>query len=93
MATEKGIGAAVGVEFEFAAQATAGVVVVGYSVGVSAEASLQVLHGEESTYTGTVANLSSAGFATHAYDWGLFTYAMDDHASGQQFEVINYWVE
>lgn len=93
IAIEKGTGVAVGVEAEFEAKATLGTAVLGFSVGVSNETSLQIVHGEESTYTGTVANLSSSGFATNAYDWGLFTYAMDDHPSGQEFEVINYWVE
>ena len=93
IAFEKGVGVAVGVEAEFETKATLGKVVVGFTVGVSNETSLQITHGEESTYTGTVANLSSSGFADEAYDWGLFTYAIDDHASGQEFEVINYWVE
>ncbi len=93
IAFEKGVGVAVGVEAEFETKATLGKVVVGFTVGVSNETSLQIVHGEESTYTGTVANLSADGFATNAYDWGLFTYAKDDHPSGQEFEVINYWVE
>ena len=93
IAIESGTGVAVGVEAEFEAKATLGTAVLGFSVGVSNETSLQIVHGEESTYTGTVANLSSSGFATNAYDWGLFTYAKDDHPSGQEFEVINYWVE
>lgn len=91
--TEKGIGAAVGVEAEFEAKVTAGVVVAGFTVGVSNESSLQITHGDESTYSGTVANLSATGFGTNAYDWGLFTYVKDDHPSGQEFEVLNYWVE
>ena len=93
IATESGFGGAIGVEVEFEAQATAGIVVAGFSVGVSAESSLQIVHGEESTYTGTVANLPSNTFAENYYGWGLFTYVMDDHVSGQQFEVLNYWVE
>ena len=93
IAFEAGAGVAVGVEAEFEAKATLGIAVVGFTVGVSNETSLQITHGDESTYTGTVANLSSSGFADEAYDWGLFTYAMDDHPSGQEFEVINYWVE
>jgi hypothetical protein len=93
IATESGFGGAIGVEVEFEAQATAGIIVAGFSVGVSAESSLQIVHGEESTYTGTVANLPSSTFAENYYGWGLFTYVMDDHVSGQQFEVLNYWVE
>jgi hypothetical protein len=91
--TENGIGAAIGVESEFEAKVTAGIVVVGFSVGISAEASMQIIHGDESTYTGTVGDLSASSFATHPYSWGLFTYVKDDHPSGQEFEVINYWVE
>ena len=87
------VGAAVGVEAEFEAKVTAGVVVAGFTVGVSNESSLQITHGDESTYSGTVANLSATGFGTNAYDWGLFTYVKDDHPSGQEFEVLNYWVE
>ncbi len=93
IATESGIGGALGVEVEFEAEATAGIIVAGFSVGVSRESSLQIVHGEESTYTGTGANLPASTFADNFYSWGLFTYVMDDHVSGQQFEVLNYWVE
>ena len=93
VATEAGIGVAVGIEAEFAAQVTASGVIAGFSVGVSSESSLQIRHGKESSYTGTVANLPDIYFAANAYDWGLFTYVMDDHASGQKFEILNYWVE
>ena len=93
IATEAGIGVAVGIEAEFAAQVTASGVIAGFSVGVSSESSLQILHGKESTYTGTVANLPDINFAANAYDWGLFTYVMNNHSSGQKFEVLNYWVE
>lgn len=93
VAQETGSTIAYGVEFEFAVQATAGVVVAGYSVGASTEKSLQIVHGEESSYEGTVSNLPSGTFAANGYSWGLYTYVLDDHESGQQFEVINYWVE
>ena len=93
VATEAGIGIAIGVEAEFAAQLTAGGVIAGFSVGIASESSLQILHGSESTYTGTVANLPDSNFAANAYDWGLLTYVMNNHSSGQKFEVINYWVE
>lgn len=93
VATESGLGVAVGVEAEFELEATAGVIVAGFSIGISNETSLQISHGSESTYGGAVANFPSAQFAANSYDWGLFTYVVDDHASGQHFEVINYWVD
>jgi hypothetical protein len=92
VANESGTGAAYGVEAELEVQATAGVVVAGFSVGIDKESSLQIVHGEESSYVGTVSNLPTETFAANGYDWGLFTYIFDDHASGQEFEVINYWV-
>ena len=93
VATESGLGVAVGVEAEFELEATAGVIVAGFSIGISNETSLQISHGSESTYSGAVANLPSTEFAANSYDWGLFTYVMDDHASGQKFEIINFWVD
>jgi VCBS repeat protein len=93
VAIESGLGTAVGIEAEFAAQATVGVLITGFSVGVSFESSLQVIRGRESIYRGSVASFPSEFFSENAYNWGLFTYVMDDHASEQQFEVINYWVE
>jgi len=93
VATESGLGVAVGVEAEFELEATAGVIVAGFSIGISNETSLQISHGSESTYGGAVANLPSTEFAANSYDWGLFTYVMDDHASGQKFEIINFWVD
>lgn len=92
VATETGSTTAYGMEYELEVQATAGVVVAGFSVGVDTESSLQVVHGEESSYVGTVSNLPTETFAANGYDWGLFTYVLDDHESGQEFEVINYWV-
>lgn len=93
VATESGSGTSYGVDFDLEMKATIGVVVAGFSVGVSSENSLQIIHGNESEYTGAVANLPANQFSANAYNWGLFTYVKSDHSSGQQFEVIDYWVE
>jgi hypothetical protein len=93
IATETGSTTAYGMEYELSVQATAGVVVAGFSVGLDTERSLQIVHGEESNYAGAVSNLPTDVFAANGYDWGLYTYVLDDHESGQEFEVINYWVE
>ncbi|MDH5516348.1 MAG: VCBS repeat-containing protein [Gammaproteobacteria bacterium] len=90
---EAGVGVGIGLSVEFEAEATLGFVLAGFSVGVSGENSLQIVHGTESTYTGTVSALPSSTFASNYYSWGLFTYIVDDHPSEQQFEVINYWIE
>jgi hypothetical protein len=82
-----------GMDFSLDVKATAGVVVSGFSVGVGRERSLRISHGEESSYVGTVSNLSEGALATHGYQFGLFTYVHEDRDSGRQFEVVNYWVE
>lgn len=95
VATESGSGTAYGADFDLSVKGTAGTVVAGFSVGTSADKSLQIIHGEESEYTGTVAemNLSTEAYGRNRYGWGLFTYLFDDPVSGQEYEVIHYWVE
>ncbi|NOX76564.1 MAG: VCBS repeat-containing protein [Gammaproteobacteria bacterium] len=88
---ETGTGTTYGVEAEFELQATIGGVVGGFSIGGGTENSLQISHGQESDYSGTVANLSAEHFASNSYSFGLFTYIYK-HPQ-QPFEVINYWVE
>lgn len=95
VATEAGTGVGYGAEFEYSVTASAGALVTGYTVGGSADKSLQIIHGEESEYTGTVADmdLPTAEFGQERYSWGLFTYIFDDPVSAQQYEIVNYWVE
>ena len=35
----------------------------------------------------------AAIFESNQYSFGLFTYVQRDIATGQEFEVVNYWVE
>ncbi len=95
VATESGLGVGYGVDFDLSVRGTVGVVVAGFSVGFSADKSLQIIHGDESEYTGVVADmdLPTSEFGQSRYSWGLFTYIHDDPVSSQQYEVINYWVE
>jgi hypothetical protein len=95
VATESGTGVGYGVDFDLAVKGTVSTVVLGFSVGFSADKSLQIIHGDESEYTGSVAdmNLPTAEFGQERYSWGLFTYIYDDPVAGQQYEVVNYWVE
>jgi len=64
---------------------------VGFSVGLSASRTLAVSHGDSTTYSGTIGSIEKTLFPDNRYSFGLFTYvqALD----GQEFEVINYWVE
>ena len=74
-------------------KATAGGVVGGFTVGGGAGFALEITRGEETIYQGSVGNISEDFFPTEAYSWGLFSYIHEDTASGQTFEVLNYWVE
>lgn len=93
VANEFSRGASLALEFEFEAETTLGGVKVGANFGFEAEASFALTAGTSTTYAGTVGNLSAARFGADQYKFGLFTYRHIDPASGQQFEIINYWVE
>jgi hypothetical protein len=95
VATEDTVGAALGLEVELAARGTVGTVILGFSVGFGVEGSLQVSHGSESEYSGSVSDMDVPNdeYGANGYSWGLFTYVHEDPLSGQAYEVINYWVE
>ena len=95
VATESGVGVGYGVDFDLAVKGTVGVVVAGFSVGFSADKSVQLIHGEESEYTGSVGDMDvpTEEFGRNRYSWGIFTYIYDDPVSAQQYEIVNYWVE
>lgn len=64
---------------------------VGWSLGISFGRTLSISHGDSTTYSGTIGSIERSLFPYNRYGFGLFTYvkALD----GQEFEVINYWVE
>jgi hypothetical protein len=95
VATESGLGVGYGVDYDLTVKGTVGTVVAGFGVGWSADRSLQIIHGEESEYTGSVADMDvpTEQFGQTRYSWGLFTYIYDDPVSAQQYAIINYWVE
>jgi len=72
-------------------KATQGIVVIGMSVGYGEGNSITLSSGSETNYTGTVANLDAENFTANPYSFGLFSYVYSD-PGGQQFEVLNYWV-
>jgi len=73
-------------------RATAGGVITGVSIGGGVDSTIAYGHGQESIYQGSVAQLPSSNFPDDAYRFGLFSYVYDDTGSGQEFEVVNYWV-
>jgi hypothetical protein len=90
---ELSAGASLGFGFETEVSATAGTVLAGYSVGTEVTASLRIAYGTATIYSGTVSNIDAENFASNAYSFGLFSYVYTDPISGEQFQVLNYWVE
>jgi hypothetical protein len=92
LGTALGSGDTWGVDAELAVKATTGALITGFSIGGGYESSLQVTHGTDTSYAGTVSCIASGKYNTAtAYKFGLMSYIHD--ASTQPFEVVNYWVE
>ena len=70
-----------------------GTILAGFSVGASVGSSLTVTSGADTSYTGSIGSIDAADFAGNQYSFGLFTYVQRDPTTGQEFEVMNYWVE
>lgn len=65
---------------------------VNFAIGT--DASVEISHGTESIYQGSVGNITSDDFdAGRSYNWGLFSYIYDGAVGQPPFEVINFWVE
>ena len=73
-------------------RATGGGLVTGYSIGSGVDSAVAYGRGQESIYQGSVAQLPAENFPDDAYRFGLFSYVYEDGGSGQEFEVVNYWV-
>ena len=91
VSNEISAGGSLGIEYEKSVEVTGGGAIAGFSVGYGAEAALSITSGSQTTYTGIVGSIATADFAANAYQWGIFTYVQD--LGGQEFEVINYWVQ
>ena len=86
----EGEGNALELGYEFSLEATFGAI-FGFTVGLSRERTLTLSHGEATTYSGTIGSIDEDNFAANRYQFGLFTYLQT--LEGQEFEVINFWVE
>jgi hypothetical protein len=78
---------------ELEVEVTVGYFVGGVAVGGGLTHSTNITRGESTTYVGTVGGIDADNFADNQYRLGMFTYLQADPESGQEFEVINYWVE
>lgn len=86
-------GGALEVGFEIEAKTTITGVTWGITIGTSASVSFMWSSGHSTTYDGVVGSIDAAHYPTEQYSFGLFTYPKLDANTGQQFEVIDYWVE
>lgn len=91
VSTSISAGASLGVEYTESVDVTAGPALAGYSVGYGVSASLTITSGSSTSYSVTVGDLDAENFADNQYSYGMFTYVQP--VSGQEFEVINFWVE
>ncbi|MEM6929130.1 MAG: hypothetical protein AAF602_19485, partial [Myxococcota bacterium] len=91
VAEEVSVGGSLGIEVEQSVEVTAGPAMAGFSVGYGAEASLTVTSGTSTTYSVTVGDLSAETFTDQQFSYGMFTYVQP--LAGQEFEVLNFWVE
>ena len=91
-AESEGYAMSVGTSLEV--ETTVGGVMRGYEVGVEQGVSFQYSKGHATEYSGTIGQIDPEIFEPQdSYSVGIFTYVQTDEATGQQFEVINYWVE
>jgi hypothetical protein len=92
--SEYSSGQKLALDYEIEAEATVATVIGGFSVGAGVESSLTVTSGRSTSYSGTVGSISDrAAFANNLYSYGIFTYVQKDAGTGQQFEVVNFWVQ
>lgn len=85
-----GLGMEVGVDLSI--KTTAGGVTLGMSIGMSYEYNLTLSAGQSTSFAGSVGSIDAEHFAENMFTFGLFSYPLK-HSSGQEFYVLNYWVE
>jgi hypothetical protein len=90
---EWNVGGELELEFELEAKTTITGATIGLTVGSSTSSSIQWTSGHSTTYDGVVGSIDAEHFQHDQYEFGLFTYPQYDPTNGQQFEVINYWVQ
>ena len=82
------------VDFDLEVQGSVGAVLAGFSVGAGKENALSIESGTQTQYIGTIGSLTNrASFGANQYSFGLFTYVFSSPTNGQQFQVIDYWVQ
>ena len=89
---EFGVGMALGIEFEFTAKTTVAGVTLGFQVGMEMESSLMISAGESTIFGSSVGSIDAEHFPSNQFSYGLFSYPFRGR-SGQQFYVVNYWVD
>ena len=78
---------------DFDVQATAGVVMAGFSVGTSTSDTLSVTMGLNTSFSGTVGSIDADHLSDNFYQFNMFAYTQQDATTDQKFQVVNYWVQ
>ncbi len=88
-----GEGGALEKGFSLDLETTQAGVLTGVSFGASTTDTVVVTSGESTRYVGSVGAIDAANHSSAGYSFGLFTYVRTDPGTGQEYEVIQYWVE
>lgn len=86
-------GHALAVDYDLSVDGTFGTVLAGFSVGAGTENALSIESGNTTQYIGTIGNLDAKSFGGNSYSYGLYTYVYKSPGNGQEFQVIDYWVQ
>jgi hypothetical protein len=81
------------VGFTYEAETLLGPVLLGYSIGAHGYHMLTVSKGLSTSYYGNVGSIDAEHYADNQYQFGLFTYLEANPETGNEFEVINYWMQ
>jgi len=81
------------VGFTLEGEILSGPAIVGFSIGWHGHQLLTVSKGSSTSYYGNIGSIDAAHYANNQYQFGLFTYLEANPETGEEFEVINYWVQ
>jgi hypothetical protein len=86
------VSSSVELDADFDVEATAGVVMAGFSVGTGTSHTLSVTMGQDTSFTGTIGSIDGDHYSDSFYQLNMFAYTQTA-PTGQQFQVVNYWVQ
>lgn len=93
LSVENGEGRHASTSTEIELELIIGPILAGFQIGGGISWSTTLSRGSGTSYVGSVGSITGQDFTENHYQFGLFTYLYRDPWSGQEFEVLNYWVQ